>query len=515
VNPDATRRFKAFQLSTAMALSCDAAEVFEVCGRLTDEDARRLEIVFDDVAYKEARVYSSAEGEHVNLHRRSSEVHTGHDEKVFEVIRRLVLPLLCEARPGSWTLLANHYDLVRYGKGGFFSKHVDFTPVVTPYSTHFVVLLCLRGECTGGTTRVWLSDGSVVSSSATTTRGDFLVFRGDLAHAGEGVACGHKVIVRFDVLFSPSKVYDLPFFDLQRRFVSLGGQAGDGLSSEEMSLLELYVSGNRVPDRDIAQLHAVLHYMGCPEASALEASSFARFVRDGFVIGTADDVKTAIWEAGARRGMCGLLMVVGSRHETMEYEESGVWKVTGSAIFFRDGTPAFLSGFERCRKKIGFHAQAAVQKFSKSCRRRLGTEIFGAGTSHPRSMERDAVIWVASTEMQREPEDILLGLGDRLEDVAADEGAVVMNEAADADYEVWAWAVQDMLSTIVTAAVSDPRLSSQDHWPAFTSTSIDSVRESCNCDGEDVTYSQMYSTVVYNEAWCLVRHGASLERKDA
>jgi len=498
-----------------MDLLRDGSQIFEVRGRLAEEAVRCLEMELEGVLYQEARVYSHVEGECVDLKRRSSSVHTGHDEKVFEIARGLLLPLLREAQQGSWTLLANHYDVVRYAKGDFFRKHVDFTPVVTAYSTHFVLLLCLHGDCTGGETRVWLSDGAVVSSSATTSRGDFLVFRGDLAHEGDPVLGGQKVVVRFDALFSPSLVQALPFFEMQRRFVSLGGLAGDGLSSEHMSLLDLYVHGGRIPDDEIAELHALLRYVGCPEASVLEAESFERFIREGFVVATAPTEKTGLWEAGLRKGMCSLLMVVGSRCEIMEWEESHRWNVTGAAVFFRDGTPALFSGFERCLKKVGFLVPDAVQKMPVSSRSRLRREIFNPRWMDPRSMERDAVIWVASTELQREHEDVLLDLGTRMEAVARDPGFSLMDDAKEEDYDAWSETVQPMISTVVAAAKSNPLLSSRDHWPfpegdAFASSTTESVLEYCNCDGDDSNYSLMYSTVVYNEAWCLIRHPGTL-----
>jgi len=493
----------------------DGSQVFEVCGHLSDDALRCLEKELEDVVYQEAKVYSQVGGEHVDVQRRSSEVHTGHDEKVFEVARKQLLPLLKEAQQGSWTLLANHYDIVRYVGGDFFRKHIDFTPVDTPHSTHFVLLLCLQGDCMGGETRVWLSDGSVVVSSATTHRGDFLVFRGDLEHQGDPVIGGRKVVARFDVLFSSNLVDKLPFFAAQRRFVSLGGLAGDDLSSEYMAMLDLYFNGRHVPDDEIMELHALLKYVGCSEASALGPESFERFVRDGFVVGTAAAERTGLWEAGLRKGMCSLLTVVGSRCERMEYEDAENWKITGVAIFFQDGTPASFSGFERCRKNVGFVAPDAVQKLPLSSRSRLRGEIFKTGNMHPRSMERDAVIWVASMEMERDADAVVPDLGPRMEIDAEDPVFPSTGDAHGQDYyDGWVQTAQPMLSTVVAAAKSHPLLSSRGHWPfpeedAFTTLKTETVSEYCNCDGEDASYSLMYSTVVYNEAWCLLRHRAS------
>jgi 2OG-Fe(II) oxygenase superfamily len=437
-----------------------------VRGRLTDEDLRRMENAFsdrafEDVSYKGARVYSQTRGEHVDPDRRSAEVHTGRAEGVFAAVRATLLPLLREVKPGSWTVLSNHYDLLRYGEGDFFRKHVDFTPTLTAYSTHFVVLLCLRGRCAGGETRVWLSEEESVLSTATVTKGDFLVFRGDLPHEGEPVLGGQKVVARFDLLFSPSLSSDLPFFRARQRFVSMGGMASDdvsaGLSSEETELLERYASGKIISSQNTQELRTLLDYVGCPEARALGADSFDRFARDGFVVETDSNARNAFWEAGLRKGMCALLVVMGSRYQEMEGESHGHRSVTGVAACFRDGTPAFLSGFQRCRRRLGCGGTETLLELPLSARGKARAEIFGPGIFEPRSMARDMVLWVAATEMQRDPEDIACCLGPCMQDgdddsEAGNKASVPLDAAAEDDYAVWMEAVRPLLSRILQAA---------------------------------------------------------------
>jgi len=467
----------------------------------------------EDLVYKHAKVYSRDNGARVDLEQRVGKVHTGHAEGVFEAARHLLLPNLQAAKPeGIWTLLANHYDVLYYGEGDFFRKHVDFTPAVTRHTEPYVMLLCLRGGCVGGRTRLWISEEESLLSEMTVVRGSALVFHGNLAHEGNLIERGEKVVARFDFLFARGLIQELPFFEAQERFSALSGTKMDSLSAEDTSLLERYASGHQTFDCGLTHLQALLDFVGCPEASALSPRAFQHFIEEGFVIEEGRSSRKALQEAGMRRGLCCLLIVVKIAHEKMEYELADYSFPPGIAACFQDGSPAFFSGLERCRNELGLQQPGIIEKLSDAARQSAAKTIF---TSHdPNQMEKDFVIWTASIEMQRESSDIERDLNSRMTLVVSARSAL-SEIREDDNYTDWIIATGPLASRIIEEARNHPRLSmrrfigedSDEDFDkdAYFSTSS-KTPEYCSCDGGDTySFSRLYSTVAFNEAWCLVR----------
>lgn len=320
------------------------------------------------------------------------------------------------------------------------------------------------------------------------------------------------------------RVQELPFFEAQERFSTLSGTKRDSLSlslsAEDTSLLERYASGHQTFDCDLSHLQALLDFVGCSEASALSPRAFQHLIEEGFVIEEGPSSRKALQEAGLRRGLCCLLIVVKSAREKMEYELADYSMPPGVAACFQDGSPAFFSGLDRCRKKLGLQESGAVEELPWTLRQKAAKTIFAS--HEPEQMERDFVVWTASVEMQRESSDIERNLSSRMSIVERSRSA--LSEAADDEaYADWISSTGPLASRILEEARKHPRLfmrlsfgeedsdedSEEDAY--FSSTSV-TVKEYCNCDedGVNYSYSRMYSSVAYNEAWCLVRRSGAM-----
>ena len=342
---------------------------------------------------------------------------------------------------------------------------------------------------------------------------------GNLAHEGNLIERGEKIAARFDFLFARSRIQKLPFFEAQERFSALNGTKTDscslGLSAEDTSLLERYVSGHQTFDCDLSHLQALLDYVGCPEASALSPQAFQHLIEEGFVIEEGRSSRKALQEAGLRRGLCCILIVVKSAREKMEYDLADYLMPPGVAACFQDGSPAFFSGLERCRNELGLQQSDIIETLSGAARRSASKTIF---TSHdPNQMERDFVIWTASIEMQRDSSDIERDLSSRMPPVKRSCSAL-SQICEDEIYTDWISATRPLASRILEEARKHPRLFMRHSFgeedsdedsdeDAYFSSSSMTVKEYCNCGEDDInySYSRMYSTIAFNEAWCLVR----------
>jgi hypothetical protein len=332
---------------------------------------------------------------------------------------------------------------------------------------------------------------------------------GNLAHEGNLIERGEKNRGALRRL-----IQELPFFAAQERFSALSGTKTDscslGLSAEDTSLLERYASGHQTFDCDLSHLQALLDYVGCPEASALSPRAFQHLIEEGFVIEEGPSSRKALQEAGLRRGLCCILIVVKSAREKMEYELADYLMPPGVAACFQDGSPAFFSGLERCRNELGLQHSGVVEELSGTARQSAAKTIF---TSHdPKQMERDFVIWTASIEMQRVSSDIERDLSSRMPPV--ERSCSALSEfCEDEIYTDWISATGPLASRIMEDARKHPRLSmrrfigedSDEDFDkdAYFSASSKTIPEYCSCDTH--SFSRLYSTVAYNEAWCLVR----------
>jgi len=199
------RELSGLSLGRVVARLAESAEPFEASALYSVSDEKR----FVDEAL------------------RLSEFRTFRDAALFGLIKDIVDRISAADPRATFRLLENDITHIRYKIGGFFKQHADYQSLqvcrvllsmargsykhcISDILWHlqsnvveeYTLLLCVTPDgidTCGGETRVTLNADTVLTSTATVTRGCGLLFRKDLAHEGLPVTAGAKEIVSVNI----------------------------------------------------------------------------------------------------------------------------------------------------------------------------------------------------------------------------------------------------------------------------------------------------------------------------
>lgn len=103
-------------------------------------------------------------------------------------------------------IVQDKIDIIKYEDGDFFDPHQDFVKFYSNDLKCATLLICLKGDCHGGETRLFLNKENTLDIRETKTPGGCLMLRNELWHAGRKVVNGEKIILKVNLLITPYKI---------------------------------------------------------------------------------------------------------------------------------------------------------------------------------------------------------------------------------------------------------------------------------------------------------------------
>ena len=152
--------------------------------------------------YEPSQLYATATAENVEEDSiRRSESRTLVDEKLFSLCRALVRTLSASDAAYEFTVVPDNLTHLRYGPGGFFSKHVDHCRGTSNCVEEWTLIINVQPAdvvCTGGHTIIHAASEGGASAPQDfdlTLPGRGLMFRKDIEHEARPVESGVKHVL--------------------------------------------------------------------------------------------------------------------------------------------------------------------------------------------------------------------------------------------------------------------------------------------------------------------------------
>lgn len=126
----------------------------------------------------------------------------GNSLQLFNLLNTTLIKKINENQKDDteFKLVFDEIDLIKYIQGDYFKRHHDFVHINSNQIKCYALILCLKGDCEGGETSLFLNDEETVICSSTKIPNGVLIMRNEISHQANEVLQGEKIVLKLNLI---------------------------------------------------------------------------------------------------------------------------------------------------------------------------------------------------------------------------------------------------------------------------------------------------------------------------